>query len=142
MTGRLQQRRLQDFLLNAYKNADLLTYMLSPISSFSTYSPPEAPPDLLSNTNMNAFVSSSVFAPVGASTFVHINSRTPTTTVARRSVAGPVMMADKPKFGFTLTNEKLNGRAAMLGFVIALVTEVVNKTHPTIIDQVSSVLPF
>mmetsp|Transcript_11347 Transcript_11347/g.28714 ORF Transcript_11347/g.28714 Transcript_11347/m.28714 type:complete len:93 (-) Transcript_11347:253-531(-) len=92
---------------------------------------------------MNAFVSSSVIAPVGVSTFVQTYSRTPTASVApRRPVVGPVMMAEKPKLGFSEAAEKLNGRAAMLGFVIALVTEVVNKTHPTIVDQVSSVLPF
>eukprot|EP00187_Rhodella_violacea_P007556 CAMPEP_0174908650 /NCGR_PEP_ID=MMETSP0167-20121228/65326_1 /TAXON_ID=38298 /ORGANISM="Rhodella maculata, Strain CCMP736" /LENGTH=95 /DNA_ID=CAMNT_0016152451 /DNA_START=319 /DNA_END=606 /DNA_ORIENTATION=+ len=95
---------------------------------------------------MNAFVTSTVIAPAGASTFVATTSRT-APYVSSRSATSTVMMTekpkgDKPKLGFTLTNETINGRAAMAGFLIALVTEVANKDHPTIVQQVMSVLPF
>mmetsp|Transcript_11754 Transcript_11754/g.29716 ORF Transcript_11754/g.29716 Transcript_11754/m.29716 type:complete len:128 (+) Transcript_11754:296-679(+) len=43
--------------------------------------------------------------------------------------------------GFTEYAEKVNGRLAMMGFVIGLVTEVVNKTHPTIYDQMLTIFP-
>mmetsp|Transcript_483 Transcript_483/g.1480 ORF Transcript_483/g.1480 Transcript_483/m.1480 type:complete len:99 (-) Transcript_483:67-363(-) len=92
---------------------------------------------------MNAFVSSSIIAPIGSSSFVATNSRVSTVSVAVRPVSGPVMMAEKPKFfgaGFTEAAEMLNGRAAMLGFVAALITEVANKTHPVIVTQVTSLL--
>ncbi len=32
---------------------------------------------------------------------------------------------DEPKFGFNLYSERLNGRAAMVGFVVAIVIELV-----------------
>mmetsp|Transcript_6878 Transcript_6878/g.16797 ORF Transcript_6878/g.16797 Transcript_6878/m.16797 type:complete len:128 (-) Transcript_6878:253-636(-) len=44
--------------------------------------------------------------------------------------------------GFTEYAEKVNGRLAMMGFVIGLVTEVVNKTHPTIYDQMLTIFPI
>mmetsp|Transcript_13376 Transcript_13376/g.35597 ORF Transcript_13376/g.35597 Transcript_13376/m.35597 type:complete len:195 (-) Transcript_13376:97-681(-) len=44
--------------------------------------------------------------------------------------------------GFTKYAEKVNGRLAMMGFAIGLVTEVVNKTHPTIYDQMLTIFPI
>ena len=41
--------------------------------------------------------------------------------------------------GFTAAAERLNGRAAMMGFIIAVATEVLNSDHPTIVQQVTSV---
>eukprot|EP00188_Purpureofilum_apyrenoidigerum_P000596 Plantae.Rhodophyta-Purpureofilum_apyrenoidigerum.ctg12704.p1 GENE.Plantae.Rhodophyta-Purpureofilum_apyrenoidigerum.ctg12704~~Plantae.Rhodophyta-Purpureofilum_apyrenoidigerum.ctg12704.p1 ORF type:complete len:101 (-),score=25.24 Plantae.Rhodophyta-Purpureofilum_apyrenoidigerum.ctg12704:89-391(-) len=40
--------------------------------------------------------------------------------------------------GFTFWSETWNGRFAMLGFVIAVATEVINPNHPTIVDQVKT----
>mmetsp|Transcript_6655 Transcript_6655/g.16140 ORF Transcript_6655/g.16140 Transcript_6655/m.16140 type:complete len:134 (-) Transcript_6655:6-407(-) len=94
-------------------------------------------------SSMSAFVPSSAVAPFGTSSFVSTNSRVATVSVAPRSTSGPVMMTEKPKFfgaGFTEAAEMLNGRAAMLGFVAVLITEVANKTHPVIVDQVVSLL--
>ena len=41
--------------------------------------------------------------------------------------------------GFTAAAERLNGRAAMMGFFIAVATELLNSDHPTIVQQVTSV---
>lgn len=40
--------------------------------------------------------------------------------------------------GFTFFSEKLNGRAAMIGFVLGLATELINPEHPGIVAQVES----
>jgi hypothetical protein len=40
--------------------------------------------------------------------------------------------------GFTGWSETVNGRAAMFGFAVALLTEIINPNHPGIIGQVSS----
>lgn len=45
---------------------------------------------------------------------------------------------EEQRKGFTFYSEKWNGRLAMLGFVIALATEVINPAHPTIVQQVAS----
>mmetsp|Transcript_2266 Transcript_2266/g.6768 ORF Transcript_2266/g.6768 Transcript_2266/m.6768 type:complete len:115 (+) Transcript_2266:2771-3115(+) len=56
----------------------------------------------------------------------------------------PEITAEKPQenaevlTGFTRFAERLNGRAAMFGFVVAVATETLNKNHPTIIEQVMS----
>eukprot|EP00187_Rhodella_violacea_P012371 CAMPEP_0184713948 /NCGR_PEP_ID=MMETSP0314-20130426/4213_1 /TAXON_ID=38298 /ORGANISM="Rhodella maculata, Strain CCMP 736" /LENGTH=115 /DNA_ID=CAMNT_0027176737 /DNA_START=77 /DNA_END=424 /DNA_ORIENTATION=+ len=104
-----------------------------------------------------AFVSSFTVTPTLASSHIALSPlRAPAPT--RRSA--PAMMASKKpstptpspttetveanitKSMFSLKAEQLNGRAAMAGFVIALVTEVVNPSHATIVQQVEMVLPF
>lgn len=42
--------------------------------------------------------------------------------------------------GFTLYNERINGRLAMAGFVIGLTTEILSKDHVTIAGQVGMIL--
>mmetsp|Transcript_5600 Transcript_5600/g.15011 ORF Transcript_5600/g.15011 Transcript_5600/m.15011 type:complete len:109 (+) Transcript_5600:376-702(+) len=46
-----------------------------------------------------------------------------------------------PQLGWFRFNEKLNGRLAMIGFVLGLVTEVVAPGHPSIISQVLALIP-
>ncbi|CAN8070181.1 unnamed protein product [Agarophyton chilense] len=67
-----------------------------------------------------------------------------TSFTSRRTIATPVrrsatiMMADKEKIpqGFTGFSEALNGRAAMVGFVLAVVTEAI--TGKGIIGQLQA----
>lgn len=47
---------------------------------------------------------------------------------------------EEQRKGFTFHSEKWNGRAAMLGFLIALGTEVINPAHPTIVHQLSALI--
>lgn len=42
--------------------------------------------------------------------------------------------------GFSFYNEKMNGRAAMAGFMIGLATEVLSKDHVTIAGQIGMLL--
>ncbi|KAA8498619.1 hypothetical protein FVE85_6204 [Porphyridium purpureum] len=57
--------------------------------------------------------------------------------------AAPQTQEDKKvRPGFNVKNEVLNGRAAMIGFVLALVTEIVSPQHPTLLQQVHALLPF
>lgn len=85
-----------------------------------------------------AFVAGSSFVGTKVVNQKAVSAKPTSPAIARRSV---VMMAEdnKPKPGFNLANETLNGRAAMLGFVIALGTEILNPAHPTIVQQVTSV---
>eukprot|EP00188_Purpureofilum_apyrenoidigerum_P001330 Plantae.Rhodophyta-Purpureofilum_apyrenoidigerum.ctg17219.p1 GENE.Plantae.Rhodophyta-Purpureofilum_apyrenoidigerum.ctg17219~~Plantae.Rhodophyta-Purpureofilum_apyrenoidigerum.ctg17219.p1 ORF type:complete len:115 (+),score=17.33 Plantae.Rhodophyta-Purpureofilum_apyrenoidigerum.ctg17219:1086-1430(+) len=56
----------------------------------------------------------------------------------------PEVTAKKPQkdeevlTGFTRFAERLNGRAAMFGFAVAVATEAINQNHPTIVEQVLS----
>lgn len=86
-----------------------------------------------------AFVAGSSFVGAKVVNEKAVSMRSTSPAVARRSV---VMMAEdnKPKPGFNAFNETLNGRAAMLGFVIALGTEILNPAHPTIVQQLSSLI--
>ncbi|CAN8065688.1 unnamed protein product [Agarophyton chilense] len=67
-----------------------------------------------------------------------------TSFTSRRAVSAPVrrsatiMMADKENIpqGFTAFSEVLNGRAAMLGFVLAVVTEAI--TGKGIVGQIAA----
>lgn len=47
---------------------------------------------------------------------------------------------EEKRNGFTFYSEKWNGRMAMLGFVIALGTEVINPAHPTIVQQLGALI--
>ena len=78
-------------------------------------------------------------APMAKTSFV--SRRSAAVAPARRS-ATVVMMADKPKIekipqGFTGFSEQLNGRAAMMGFLLAVVTEAI--TGKGIIGQVGTI---
>eukprot|EP00188_Purpureofilum_apyrenoidigerum_P000135 Plantae.Rhodophyta-Purpureofilum_apyrenoidigerum.ctg10524.p1 GENE.Plantae.Rhodophyta-Purpureofilum_apyrenoidigerum.ctg10524~~Plantae.Rhodophyta-Purpureofilum_apyrenoidigerum.ctg10524.p1 ORF type:complete len:109 (+),score=20.88 Plantae.Rhodophyta-Purpureofilum_apyrenoidigerum.ctg10524:363-689(+) len=48
----------------------------------------------------------------------------------------------KEKQGWTWWSETWNGRFAMMGFVIAVATEQINPAHPTIVDQIKTLLHF
>ena len=66
--------------------------------------------------------------------------RTAVVTPVRRSTL--VMVDNRPKIekipqGFTAFSEQLNGRAAMMGFILAIVTEAI--TGKGIIGQVGSI---
>mmetsp|Transcript_86 Transcript_86/g.201 ORF Transcript_86/g.201 Transcript_86/m.201 type:complete len:92 (-) Transcript_86:90-365(-) len=67
-------------------------------------------------------------------------SRMPASTTAKRTVVsmGIEDKTGKTKPGFNALNEQLNGRLAMMGFVIGLSTEILNPAHPTIVQQVTS----
>uniref|UniRef100_A0A7S0BDY9 High light inducible protein n=1 Tax=Rhodosorus marinus TaxID=101924 RepID=A0A7S0BDY9_9RHOD len=67
-------------------------------------------------------------------------SHKPATTISKRTVVsmGIENKTEKRKPGFNALNEQLNGRLAMMGFVIALATEIINPAHPTIVQQVST----
>lgn len=85
-----------------------------------------------------AFVAGSSFIGTKMASQKALSVKATSPTVARRSL---VMMTDdskKLKPGFNPFNETLNGRLAMLGFVIALGTEIINPAHPTIVQQVTS----
>lgn len=79
--------------------------------------------------------------PVLARTTPSVSS---TSFAARRTISVParrsatIMMADKEPIpqGFTPFSEVLNGRAAMLGFVLAIVTEAI--TGKGIVGQVAA----
>ncbi|KAJ8901120.1 hypothetical protein NDN08_004980 [Rhodosorus marinus] len=91
-----------------------------------------------------AFVSGTSFAgvKVGRASVV---SRKPAATMSKRTVvsmSGKGSKEPKPKPGFNFFNERLNGRLAMVGFAIGLSTEILNPAHPTIPQQVQSLLGF
>eukprot|EP00186_Timspurckia_oligopyrenoides_P001715 CAMPEP_0182442358 /NCGR_PEP_ID=MMETSP1172-20130603/1274_1 /TAXON_ID=708627 /ORGANISM="Timspurckia oligopyrenoides, Strain CCMP3278" /LENGTH=125 /DNA_ID=CAMNT_0024637157 /DNA_START=294 /DNA_END=671 /DNA_ORIENTATION=+ len=44
--------------------------------------------------------------------------------------------------GFTLYSEKVNGRMAMIGFTLALVTEIIAPSHPSLITQIFALFPI
>eukprot|EP00184_Porphyridium_aerugineum_P005679 CAMPEP_0184699636 /NCGR_PEP_ID=MMETSP0313-20130426/5839_1 /TAXON_ID=2792 /ORGANISM="Porphyridium aerugineum, Strain SAG 1380-2" /LENGTH=120 /DNA_ID=CAMNT_0027158755 /DNA_START=130 /DNA_END=492 /DNA_ORIENTATION=+ len=46
------------------------------------------------------------------------------------------------KGGFSEYAERVNGRMAMLGFVLALVTEVVAPSHPSLVQQIFAMFPI
>ncbi|KAJ8901123.1 hypothetical protein NDN08_004983 [Rhodosorus marinus] len=68
-------------------------------------------------------------------------SQRPASTTSKRTVVsmGIEDKTGKSKPGFNALNEQLNGRLAMMGFVIGLTTEVLNPNHPTIVQQVTSI---
>lgn len=95
-----------------------------------------------------AFVSAAVAVP----TYAPVTAKT--SSFAGRSIAAtaaPVRRANIVRMssldekdtsipqGFTLFSETLNGRAAMVGFFLALSTELINPQHPGIIAQVGSI---
>mmetsp|Transcript_515 Transcript_515/g.925 ORF Transcript_515/g.925 Transcript_515/m.925 type:complete len:101 (+) Transcript_515:351-653(+) len=53
-----------------------------------------------------------------------------------------VAQAEKDKKGWTFYSEQLNGRLAMTGFTLALVTEIIAPTHPSLLQQVNAVVPI
>mmetsp|Transcript_12399 Transcript_12399/g.37839 ORF Transcript_12399/g.37839 Transcript_12399/m.37839 type:complete len:104 (+) Transcript_12399:374-685(+) len=69
-------------------------------------------------------------------------ARTTTSMVYQKDDKTIVTMKDmkleEKRQGFTWWSETWNGRMAMLGFVIAVGTEIINPTHPTIVQQVSA----
>ncbi|CAN8065563.1 unnamed protein product [Agarophyton chilense] len=90
-----------------------------------------------------AFVSAT---PILARTTTNL---TTTSFTSRRTIAAPssrraatIMMSDKEKIpqGFTAFSEVLNGRAAMLGFVLAVVTEAI--TGKGIVGQIAALGDF
>lgn len=58
--------------------------------------------------------------------------------VATTRRAARITMGEKIPQGFTLFSEQLNGRVAMLGFVLAVVTEMI--TGQGIVGQISSII--
>mmetsp|Transcript_7121 Transcript_7121/g.15221 ORF Transcript_7121/g.15221 Transcript_7121/m.15221 type:complete len:117 (-) Transcript_7121:86-436(-) len=44
--------------------------------------------------------------------------------------------------GFTAYSEKVNGRLAMIGFTLALVTEAIAPSHPSLIKQLFTLFPI
>ena len=74
-------------------------------------------------------------APMVKTSFV--SRRSSTVAPVRRSAT--VMMADKQKIpqGFTTFSEQLDGRAAMMGFLLAVVTEAI--TGKGILDQIGTI---
>mmetsp|Transcript_24210 Transcript_24210/g.34890 ORF Transcript_24210/g.34890 Transcript_24210/m.34890 type:complete len:92 (+) Transcript_24210:126-401(+) len=68
-------------------------------------------------------------------------SQRPASTLSGRTVVsmGLEDKTGKTKPGFNASNEQLNGRLAMMGFVIGLSTEILNPAHPTIVQQVQSI---
>mmetsp|Transcript_8687 Transcript_8687/g.18516 ORF Transcript_8687/g.18516 Transcript_8687/m.18516 type:complete len:118 (+) Transcript_8687:83-436(+) len=49
---------------------------------------------------------------------------------------------DVPQLGWFPFNETLNGRLAMVGFVLGLTTEIVAPGHPSIISQLLAAVPM
>ena len=63
--------------------------------------------------------------------------RYPVAAPARRQAA-KIVMGEKIPQGFTQFSEQLNGRAAMMGFLLAIVTEAI--TGQGIVGQMSSIV--
>lgn len=64
--------------------------------------------------------------------------------VRNRSVIAMKSNGENPKLpklpqGFTPFSEELNGRVAMLGFILAIATELLNPEHPGIAAQIGSI---
>ncbi|GAB0497320.1 hypothetical protein MMPV_008652 [Pyropia vietnamensis] len=96
-------------------------------------------------------VSLSVRAPVTAAavsprTSAFAGARVAAAPVSRRAATLRMVGEDfenlptKPE-GFTPNAEVWNGRFAMIGFVLALGTQVLNPAHPTIAQQVAALNP-
>eukprot|EP00189_Rhodosorus_marinus_P013260 CAMPEP_0184748130 /NCGR_PEP_ID=MMETSP0315-20130426/16301_1 /TAXON_ID=101924 /ORGANISM="Rhodosorus marinus, Strain UTEX LB 2760" /LENGTH=91 /DNA_ID=CAMNT_0027222667 /DNA_START=78 /DNA_END=350 /DNA_ORIENTATION=+ len=87
-----------------------------------------------------AFVSGTSFVGKKVGGVSAVSTR-PMTTQSKRTVVsmGIEDKTGKTKPGFNALNEQLNGRLAMMGFVIGLSTEILNPAHPTIVQQVSSI---
>mmetsp|Transcript_13833 Transcript_13833/g.28370 ORF Transcript_13833/g.28370 Transcript_13833/m.28370 type:complete len:102 (-) Transcript_13833:83-388(-) len=66
----------------------------------------------------------------------------PTVRVSRtsRGVHSLQMMKEDKKAGWTPFNEQLNGRLAMIGFVIGILTEALAPGHPSVLQQLSSLI--
>eukprot|EP00181_Compsopogon_caeruleus_P001710 CAMPEP_0184690312 /NCGR_PEP_ID=MMETSP0312-20130426/31154_1 /TAXON_ID=31354 /ORGANISM="Compsopogon coeruleus, Strain SAG 36.94" /LENGTH=128 /DNA_ID=CAMNT_0027147783 /DNA_START=137 /DNA_END=523 /DNA_ORIENTATION=+ len=47
----------------------------------------------------------------------------------------------EPINGWTAVNERLNGRLAMMGFLIAILTEALGPNHPSVLQQLSVFVP-
>uniref|UniRef100_A0A7S1XF51 High light inducible protein n=1 Tax=Compsopogon caeruleus TaxID=31354 RepID=A0A7S1XF51_9RHOD len=77
----------------------------------------------------------------GAS-FKSLSGIKPTVRVARtgRGVTAIRMMKDEKKAGWTQFNEQLNGRLAMMGFVIGILTEALAPSHPSVLQQLSALI--
>lgn len=58
------------------------------------------------------------------------------------TLADPTNVDAPEKLGFTLFSEQFNGRAAMIGFVAAVGAEVLNPLHPTVAQQLISLVTF
>jgi hypothetical protein len=101
-----------------------------------------------------AFVIGAVAVPTAASSaavssFTIRSSKFAAPTVRSAKISPPTMLNSgeqdfDPKNhtipeGFTPFAEKLNGRMAMMGFFLAIATEIINPNHPGIIQQVSVV---
>mmetsp|Transcript_19603 Transcript_19603/g.19699 ORF Transcript_19603/g.19699 Transcript_19603/m.19699 type:complete len:126 (+) Transcript_19603:3-380(+) len=50
--------------------------------------------------------------------------------------------ADGQLQGFTPYSEMVNGRMAMIGFTLALVTEIIAPSHPSLITQLFTMFPI
>lgn len=101
-------------------------------------------------------VSLSVRAPVSAAAIsprtsafagARVAAVTPVSRRAASLVQTPRMVGEdfenvptKPE-GFTPNAEVWNGRFAMIGFVLALGTQVLNPAHPTIVQQLAALNP-
>mmetsp|Transcript_11733 Transcript_11733/g.28615 ORF Transcript_11733/g.28615 Transcript_11733/m.28615 type:complete len:116 (+) Transcript_11733:423-770(+) len=76
-----------------------------------------------------------------------VSARRPTRSVVRASIQEENRKAKEaaeyrgPQ-GFTSYSEKVNGRMAMIGFVVGLMTEIINPAHPSILKQVESLVDF
>mmetsp|Transcript_14717 Transcript_14717/g.21602 ORF Transcript_14717/g.21602 Transcript_14717/m.21602 type:complete len:92 (+) Transcript_14717:85-360(+) len=87
-----------------------------------------------------AFVSGTSFVGKKVGGVSAVSTR-PAATTSKRTVVsmGIEDKTGKTKPGFNALNEQLNGRLAMMGFVIGLSTEILNPAHPTIVQQVLSI---
>jgi hypothetical protein len=104
---------------------------------------------------MNSFSSKTAFvsgaavlarpsAALAVSTFTSSSGK-PAIVAAKAKRAVIVTMVggsqkEESPFGFTLKGEQVQGRLAMAGFLLAIVTEYLNPTHPGIIAQVGSLV--
>lgn len=95
-----------------------------------------------------AFVSAAAALPVSAavpaktSSFAGRPVAASAAPVRRANIVRMSLLDEKDTSipqGFTLFSETLNGRAAMVGFFLALSTELINPQHPGIVAQVGSV---
>mmetsp|Transcript_9922 Transcript_9922/g.14377 ORF Transcript_9922/g.14377 Transcript_9922/m.14377 type:complete len:91 (+) Transcript_9922:40-312(+) len=89
-----------------------------------------------------AFVGATSFAGVKVGRSPMVSRKSPTKMSKRTVVSMKKKGSKNPKPGFNFFNERLNGRLAMIGFVVGLSTEILNPNHPTIPQQVQSLFGF